>query len=294
VVVANAGFATAFDAVDNGTGTIYFTGIDANGSTVFTTTDDGTHLTATDLGVTGLTAGLGVSLSKDGKTLYVADPAAETDTFASGAITGTTLGQIVAVDTSSGGAATPVTGTQGYAPVGLATLSASGTDTLYFTGQDPANGKGGVFTIAAGGGAATALGEGSPFINPSGLLVAASGTAYVVDRGQVISVTAAGAATVLASGLNVGFPGGIGISEDASTLYVSAVDPAVGNDAVAEIKIASGAVTYALSGATASGGFGPSLVEPGGLQGGTISGALYVFVDGLAGGTGKVYTLPLH
>jgi hypothetical protein len=291
-VVANAGFATAFDAVDDGSGTIYFTGIDANGSTVFTTTDDGSNLTATDLGVTGITAGFGISLSGDGKTLYVADPAAETDSFASGAITGTTLGQIVSV-ASGGGAAAPVTGTQGYAPVGLATLTASGSDTLYFTGLDPANGMGGVFTIAAVGGSATILAEGPPFINPSGVLVASTGITYVVDRGQVIAVRG-GVATVLASGLNVGFPGGIGISEDASTLYVSAVDPGVGNDAVAQIGASSGAVKYGLSGTTANGGFGPLLVEPAGLQGGTISGAPYVFVDGLAAGTGAVYTLPLH
>ena len=127
-----------------------------------------------------------------------------------------------------------MTGTQGYAPVGLTTVTGSGSDTLYFTGLDPANGMGGVFTIPASGGAVAILAEGPPFINPSGVVVASTGITYVVDRGQVIAVRE-GVATVLASGLNVGFPGGIGISEDASTLYVSSVDPAVGNDAVAQV-----------------------------------------------------------
>jgi len=110
----------------------------------------------------------------------------------------------------------------------------------------------------------------------------------------VISVTGAGVATVLAGGLYQGFPGGIGISKDGTKLYVSSVDPAAGSDAVAQVEISTGAVTYLLSGSTASGGFGPLLVEPAGLQGGTGASAHYVFVDGLAGGTGAVYTLPLQ
>jgi hypothetical protein len=190
VPLAATGFLEAFDGVDDGVATVYFTGLDATGATVFKVPDDGSATAATDLNVTGITAGFGIALSGDGNTIYVADPAFEVSTAVAGAAT--PLGQIVS-SAKAGGAAAAVTGTQGYVPVALAVLTAGSTDTLYFTGQDPANGKWGLFSVAAAGGTVATVAEGTPFINPSGLVVVpgagtAAGTAYVVDRGQVISV----------------------------------------------------------------------------------------------------------
>jgi hypothetical protein len=278
-IVARAGFSSPFDAVlDSSGATVYFTALAATGPTIFSAAASGSAAAApTDLAVTGLAGPLGLAISSDNAKLFAADVVFEDP--ATGA-----LGQIVSVP-ASGGAATPVSGTPGYAPIGLTAVGSGGDDTLYFTGTDPTNGKPGVFSVAASGGTPAAVAEGAPFLTPSGIAVDTNGTVYVVDQSSVIAVSG-GAATVLASGFATGYPGGVAFSADGSSLYVSSADPATGNDAVAVVALTPGqAVTYQLGGAT-----GPfnGFSDPAGLHGiGTSSS----FVDATASGSGAIYVI---
>src|SRR5204863_1950428 len=86
-----------------------------------------------------LAAPVGITVTRDGSTLLVADPGVEGG------------GAILSAPTA-GGAATVVDGTIGYRPQGLTVATVKGAEKLYFTGTDPATGEHGVFSSATGGG----------------------------------------------------------------------------------------------------------------------------------------------
>jgi len=180
-----------------------------------------------------LSAPVGVSVSVDGTTIFVADP-------------GAGAGGAILTVPSAGGASAPLGGTDGYRPQGLtiAQIKPQG-EALYFTGVDPTTGEAGLFSVNPAGGTAVAIATGSPFAEPGGVTVLANGDAYVADAAAsngfagVIAVKN-GKASVFVERIGVGFPAGITATHDGSTLIVSGLDPATRTDLVYFVNVASG------------------------------------------------------
>jgi DNA-binding beta-propeller fold protein YncE len=180
-----------------------------------------------------LTAPVGVSISLDGSQLFVADTA-----------TGSSSRGAILTLPSSGGSASPLAGTEGYAPAGLAIAKVKDQEYLYFTGRDPERAAGGLFRVAASGGVAEAGADGGAFDDPSGVTISAKGDAYVVDASidehaaRVLRVHEGKAESFVAD-LGIGFPAGITLTHDESTLLVSGVDPTSKHDVVYFVDVAS-------------------------------------------------------
>lgn len=173
-----------------------------------------------------------ITISDDGQTLLIADSAADTSEDRSD-------GKVWTMS-SGGGTPTALAGTDGLKPGGVEVIG----DTLYITGHK--DGQAGVFRSGLGGGNVTALKTGAPFTDPSGVAVAKTGEVYVVDSGgimsemggaSVIKVTADGNASVVISGIAIGHPGGIALSADDKTLFVSGLDGGKGTDVVYKVTL---------------------------------------------------------
>jgi hypothetical protein len=181
-----------------------------------------------------LLAPVGISVSLDGTQLFIADAASGT----------TTRGAILTLPTA-GGSASPLGGSEGYAPAGLTIAKVKDQEYLYFTGHAPDSGAAGLFRIAANGGAAEAASPEGTFDDPSGVTVSASGDAYVVETGadeaasRVVRIRD-GVATNVVTDIGIGFPAGITLTHDEGTLLVSGLDPATKHDVVYFVDVASG------------------------------------------------------
>jgi hypothetical protein len=232
-----------------------------------------------------LTAPVGVSISPDGETLFLADSA-----WSGG--DGAGVGAIVSLP-SSGGTPQALAATQGYVPRGLVIAEVEGEDFVYFTGSDPTTGEPGAFRTTLGGGAVDVLASGAPFVDPAGIAVTHDGVVYVVDglassdgSGQAgVLRIEDGEAARMVEGLGVGFPAGIAVTTDASTVLVSGLDPTTRRDRVylldakaAELSI----ITEPFS------KFG----EPAGLHRAHDQNT-FAWADAEANGAGTVYVLSL-
>lgn len=279
-LVANdpATFGSPFDAVPApATGRVYFTGISPSsgyGQVFFVTPPATAVSTVANAGAsaTQFIAPLGLALSSDGATAYVADPSADNGTDDRGCILKLA---------TAGGSAGCVSGTERYAPTAVAIGNTGSGDTLYFVGTDPSSGARNAFQLPAAGGSVAALG-GSGFGNPTGIVADNAGNAYVIDSsGGFASVTAlsTGSAQVLARGLRPGVPSGIGINATGTKLYVATLDPVANKDAVATIDVVTKAVTY-----SANNGIN-TLGEPAGLK---QAGTATAYVDSTAN-SGSVF-----
>ncbi|MGC4092829.1 MAG: hypothetical protein QM756_34085 [Polyangiaceae bacterium] len=161
---------------------------------------------------------LDIAISVDEKTLYIADPAG-----------GSEGGGAVFTLPIAGGE--PAEALSGYAP---RAVSVSESDAVYFSGKAPDTGEVGVFSLAAG--AATPLFVGAPLVDPSGIAVQRDGSVLVADtrafdadpalsnEASIVRI-AGGRATTLASGFATGYPAGIALTRDESTLIVSGEGP---------------------------------------------------------------------
>jgi DNA-binding beta-propeller fold protein YncE len=224
---------TPLDATPDPEGTtIYFTAISPiDGPGVFSVPAAGGSVTKVFAG-DPFVSPFGIAITGDGKTLYIAD---------SGAENATDTGSLWVVPVG-GAMPTALSGPDGYRPK---SLEISGSN-LYFTGVDPMNGNAGAFKVPTAGGMVSAVASG--LVDPSGIAIAANGTAYVVDtigsggQAQVISATD-GTSSVLVDGLGVGYPAGIALVQDESAILVSGVDPAKGTDVVYRVEISSKALT---------------------------------------------------
>lgn len=117
----------------------------------------------------------------------------------------------------------------GYSPVSV-TVTESG---IYFSGRDPASGDPGVFRLV--GDTVDSLFTGAPLVDPSGIAVMKDGTVLVADtrlfESTPINSEAGvvlikdGAATLFASGFSTGYPAGIALTKDESTLIISGEAP---------------------------------------------------------------------
>jgi DNA-binding beta-propeller fold protein YncE len=164
----------------------------------------------------GLVSPLDIEASLDGRTLYVAD-------FAGGR---SSTGAIVIVPTSGGSARFAA---EGWSP---RSVTVGPRDEVYFSGVDPATGAPGVFALEAG--SVRTLFTGAPLVDPSGIAVFADGRVLVADTrafdartGPLIASEASvvlidrGQASVFATGFASGFPAGLALTLDESTLIVS-------------------------------------------------------------------------
>jgi sugar lactone lactonase YvrE len=275
----DTGFTSPFDATPSPDGsTIFFTAIGADGTGgVFTSPASGGSATRLDSGGV-FTSPSGITISGDGKQLFVADPAADDDA--------TDQYGAVFVLPAAGGTPAVLAGTRGLQPRGVVAAG----PTLYFTAGGASAAGPGVYSIALVGGQATAIVTGAPLVDPGGVAVAQNGDAYVADSvGSADSLAAifkvsGGQATLIVGDLGVGYPAGIALAEDESTLLVSGLDPEAQTDVV--YRVVLGATPQASRFNQTISAFG----EPAGLH--RAAGVdVYAWADSLANTTGTVYTL---
>ncbi|MFO0549380.1 MAG: hypothetical protein U0271_13390 [Polyangiaceae bacterium] len=237
------------DAAPDADGTnIYFTAVDAiNGAGVYRVAASGGASTALYRG-DPLASPFGVAVSTDNSLVFVADAASVT-----GPADADDAGQIFSLETA-GGSPTTVSGTAGYKPIMLEVFNDGAVDHLFFSGHSP-QGAPGVYRVPANGGSVEVVREGSPFVDPSGVVVATNGDLYVIDTNSlgaelssVYRITNAAngndTASELVVGLTVGFPAGIALNKAEDTLYVSGFDPGPNTDVLIQIDIGTGTQSY--------------------------------------------------
>jgi DNA-binding beta-propeller fold protein YncE len=258
---------TAFKRGDDGEDVPGVFGVAADGSGAITTLAEGAPLSAP----------VGIAVSLDGSRLFIADVAA-----------GDSARGAVLTLSSTGGDVSPLAGTEGYAPKGLAIAKRDDQEQLYFTGHNPESTAAGVFRIAANGGSVETLASGAPLDDPSGVAISGQGDAYVVE-----AAVEAHAARVLrlrngklegfVEEIAVGFPAGITLTRDDATLLVSGLDVNTKHDVVYYVKVASGAITRLTK---TVGAFS----EPAGLHR-AHDADVFAWADSEANATGTVYVL---
>ncbi|HEY2031494.1 MAG TPA: hypothetical protein VGH20_20020 [Myxococcales bacterium] len=269
-------FSLALDAAPSPDGnTIYFLAVDpANGPGVFKTAAAANSTPTLITSGGSLGSPLALAVSTDGNTIFLADPAAQT---------ATDQGAIFA-ESAAGGAPSLLPETVDFAPRAVAVSKVGGSDEIVFIGTDKTSGADGVFKDVSGQVTSVVAGN-----NPSSIAVANDGTIYILDQAGSIARVAPGgtSATALAGAsqhLDVSFPSGMDLSHDQSALLVSGFDPATGNESIARVDIATGAVTQLVLTPPLAGG------EPGGLHR-AANADTYGFVDTGAGNSGTVYLL---
>ncbi|TMQ04309.1 MAG: hypothetical protein E6J91_43970 [Deltaproteobacteria bacterium] len=180
-----------------------------------------------------LEAPLGLVMSCDGKTIFVADMGGE-------------AGAILAVATSGG--ASPVAAGGLTRPGGIA----MGPDckSLFATGRLD-DGTPALFQVPIGGGDARVVYRGAPLVAPTGLHVDSQGVAWVMDHhalgasgeGVLFAIPADGSkATEVVSNLRMGTPGGVSLTAGGGTAVMPTRD-ADGNAQLTSVDIATGEVT---------------------------------------------------
>lgn len=201
----------------------------------------------------GFSAPVGVMVSTDGKTVYVADIGSgvkEVD----GVPEEGKVGGIFAVP-SGGGKATLLKGTEGYKPRSMDLVKEKGTDVIYFTGfdtSDPENEIPGVFKVFTDNpGQVKTILKGKPFSDLGGVVVMGEDDVFVINTSSdgedtetaVIRVTG-GKATVFVTGIRVGSPAGMVTTTDKKTLLISGLaDDGSGQAVVYQVDVASKKIT---------------------------------------------------
>lgn len=260
-----------FDATPSPDGcTVYFTALDATDTPSVYKSSGGTATRLTGGGL--LTLPSGITVNSTGGTLFVADPEAEP--------TPGQFGALFAIPASGGGAEV-LTGTAGKRVSGVTVARLAGTDVLYFTGQE-ADGKGAVYSIPIGGGAATTVFVGPPLVSPSSVAVTDDGTVYVTDNGgggalyAVKGVTA----TLIKAPLSGGFPSGVALSRDGTAVLLAAASGATRIDRVGLTDFKTTSFTTGLETGR----------DPAGLHR-ALSVEVYALVDQVTGGAGGIFLL---
>ena len=239
--------ARAFDSTPDSLGeVVYFTGVDMDGAGVFSIPKGGGAASVVFVG-DPFAAPLGITISGDDQTLFVADPGAEDKPDDPT----TSVGAIYSVQ-AVGAAPALLTGSLGYRPRGVDIRDDAGEETIFFTGVDKADGKPGVFSMPVAGGSAKVISKDALFADPSGIAVGKT-LIYVADTNAYngTAVSAVGSVIVIDNGtastfvpnLGVGYPTGIALSTDEKTLYVSGIDPETGFDLAYIVDTTTKAVT---------------------------------------------------
>lgn len=220
------------DAVPNSTGTsVFFTAFTPTGeAAVFRATVPAAGAPpATPTVVTmgnGLEFPLGITISNDDATLYIADQSADRGTDPD-------LGAVFSVPAAGGMPSLINVGTELLRPAAI-TISADGNDLLVSaqrrTDMELTRA---LFRVPRGGGSATLLT--TNLVDPSGVSQAPTGAIICHDtrRGGARSATAvvvgATGVTDLAGGLVANYPAGLSYAMDSRSALFSGADPAVGD-----------------------------------------------------------------
>lgn len=276
-------FLTIFDAVPSPDGKkVYFTGVDMNGNTGAFWTPVGNGIQNATQASSGnvLVAPIGVAISSDGNTLYIADPGA---LDSSGGDDGVIWSLALPNATP-----TAVAGSGGIYARGLTVQQGGSGDTLVFTGVN-GGGQAGLFSLAAGGGTAMTVAAGAPFDDPSGVTVDSNGDYFVFDvtaggshRADVIKV-AGNTPSVVLSDLFVGYPAGITTSATGGGIVLSGLAAASGPDILSVVNASGQSSPLVSSGLS-------NLRNAGGLHR-AANANVYAFVDSAGDGTDAVYVI---
>jgi DNA-binding beta-propeller fold protein YncE len=244
-----AGFHTPMDATPDPDGNqIYFTALSAQGAGVFKAPVAGGTAVTLTVGAP-LTMPVGLVVSTDGQTLYVADTGATlTATKAAASTAVTTSGAIFTLP-SSGGNPVPIAATLHTAPRGLTLIQENNVDMIYFTGTAPEDGQPAVMKVPASGGELTVLEKGGQLVAPVGIAVNGAGVIYVADAGAAGNglgtvfkfnphhhLASNSHAERLADRVRLGSPAGITLTADESHLLVSALHTIGGTSQVLVIN----------------------------------------------------------
>ncbi len=267
--VSSSGFQSPTDAVASPDGrTFYFAAWDDQLTpALFEVASDGSSAATPIAAGDPLEAPLGLVMSCDGATLYVADMGGDT-------------GAILAAPTA-GGAASPLGASGLLRPGGLA--MAPDCKSLFATGKlddsTPA-----VFQVPIAGGSARVVYQGAPLVAPTGLHVDRLGVAWVMDHlaqgkdgeGVLFAIPSDGSkATEVVSSLRMGTPGGVSLTMGGGTAVMPTRD-ADGNAQLTSVDIATGEVTQLPA---------PDMADPAGLRSARNAG-VFAVVDSAAG---KIY-----
>jgi len=267
--VSSSGFQSPTDAVASPDGrTFYFAAWDDQKQPTLFQVPSAPDSTPTALAAGApLEAPIGLVMSCDGKTLFVADMGGED-------------GAILAADVAAG-APTAVAVTGIVRPGGIA----MGPDckSLFATGL-VSDGTPALFQVPIAGGDARVVYQGAPLVSPTGLHVDSLGVAWVMDHhaqgpdgeGVLFAIPSDGSkASVVVSGLRMGTPGGVSLTAGGGTAVMPTRD-ADGNAQLTSVEIATGAITQLPA---------PDMVDPAGLRSARKAG-VFAVVDSEAG---KIY-----
>ncbi len=291
--VGGTSFARPLDVVLTGNGTTaFFIAYDpmSGAPEVFRSTG-GTVTTVVAQGAP-LDAPLGLAISADDSSIYIADGTAS---GASPSVPG--FGAILRV-AGTGGTVSLVNLQPGiHTPRAVAIYGAAGSENLLFIASDAMGA--GVFRVAVTGGTATRLETAGTLLDPVALTAASDGSAYVLAAlgrasGSVLYIPAAGGTPVpLPTGtplnsLRMRTPAGIALSQDGQSLLMTAWDPANGPGLLTWMSVhGTGATSPALFMPTGLSG----LVSPCGLHRARNT-ENFAVADELSAGTGAI--LGLH
>lgn len=226
----------AWDAApDPDASTIYFVADSKQGNGLFSVPAEGGEEVAVAIG-SPFAEPVGLAVSSDGQTVYVADPAAEIN-GAKGAVFAVSIADGIVI-------ALPAT--DGSMPRGIEVKNVDGSDVIFFSGVDPKAGQVAVMSIAANGGELNVLAKGEPFVMPMGVAISDAGAVYVADRngsgegwGSVFRIID-GKVEQIADYFRTGPVVGATLTLDQSLLLVSALDAGYDSAQVLAINLATG------------------------------------------------------
>jgi len=249
--VATGTFTSPTDAVASPDGkTFYFAAHDeTNEPAIFrTSSEPGSTPEVIALGAP-LDMPIGLVMSCDGETLYIADMGSE-------------AGAVLTLPTKLGSAVTDLGATGIDRPGGLA--MAKDCETLFATGRAD-TGEPALFSIPAAGGAANVVWKGEPLVAPSGLHIDNDYVAWVMDNrahgengeGVLFAIPRDGsAANEVASDLRMGTPGGVSLTAGGGTAVMPTRD-ASGNAQLTSVNIKTGEAVQLPA---------PGMLDPAGLR----------------------------
>lgn len=255
IKVTEGGFSSPTDAVASPDGkTFYFAAYDDEKEPAIfqTASAPGSRAEVLAIGAP-LSSPMGLVLSCDGATLYIADLAAVSNRDSQ-------IGGVLATSTA-GGAVTSLGGDI-VRPAGLA----MGPDckTLFVTGRT-AEGLPALFSMSIDGGAASIVYSGDPLVSPTGLHVDTDGVAWVMDHraagaggeGVLWAIPRDGSrADEVASDLRMGTPGGVSLTAGGGTAVMPTRDRE-GNAQLTTVNIATGETIQLAA---------PDMTDPAGLR----------------------------
>ncbi|MBK7539349.1 MAG: hypothetical protein IPI49_29110 [Myxococcales bacterium] len=248
--VASGGFTSPTDAVASLDGSeFYFAAFTADeGQAAVFRTAAKPDSTAEVLATAPLSLPIGLVLSCDGATLYVADAGADS-------------GGIYEVSPKGGDPAD--LGVTGLSHIGGLAMSPD-CETLFVTARTD-DGAPALFSVSRKGGAAALVYSGAPLASPTGLHVDSEGVAWVMDHqavgergvGVLFAIAKDGSqAQEVASDLRMGTPGGVSLTAGGGTAVMPTRDRD-GNAQLTSVVIATGEVTQLAA---------PDLIDPAGLR----------------------------